>query len=89
MRAYLAAGLLVIGSGCGATVEQLKVRAAIDLDCQPARLAIRPIDSATRSVNGCGKQAIYVEQFNHSVRPTWLLNSSITPSATASASRAP
>jgi hypothetical protein len=89
MKAYLAAGLLVIGSGCGATLVQLKNRASIDLDCQPSRLAVRSIDSATRSVNGCGKQAIYVEQFNHSVRPAWLLNSSITPAAAASASNAP
>ncbi len=89
MRAYLAASLLMLGSGCGATVAQLRNRAAIDLDCQPASLAIRSIDSATRSVSGCGKRAIYVEQFNHSVRPTWLLNSSIASSATASASNAP
>jgi hypothetical protein len=89
MKAYLAAGLLVLGSGCGATLGQLKNRAAIDLDCQPASLAVRDIDPATKSVNGCGKQAIYVEQFNHSVRPAWLLNSSITPAATASASKTP
>lgn len=89
MKAYLAAGLLVLGSGCGATVAQLKNRASIDLDCQPSSLAIRSIDSATRSVSGCGRQAIYVEQFNHSVRPAWLLNSSIAPAATASASNAP
>jgi hypothetical protein len=86
MKAYLTATLLMFGSGCGATVAQLKTRAAIDLECQPASLAIRPIDAATRSVNGCGKQAIYVEQFNHSVRPTWLLNSAVTPTATTSAS---
>jgi hypothetical protein len=89
MRAYLAATLLVIGSGCGATVEQLRNRASIDLECQPASLSIRTIDPATRSVNGCGRQAIYVEQFNHSVRPAWLLNSSIAPAATASASKTP
>jgi hypothetical protein len=89
MRAYLAAGWLVIGSaGCGATLEQLKNRASIDLDCQPSSLAIRPIDSATRRVNGCGRQAIYVEQFNHSVRPAWLLNSPIVPAAASSASNA-
>jgi hypothetical protein len=86
MKAYLAASLLVLGSGCGATVAQLRNRAAIDLSCQPSRLDVRPIDSATRSVSGCGKQAIYVEQFNHSVRPTWLLNSSITSIGIASAS---
>lgn len=89
MKAYVAASLLMLGSGCGATLGQLKNRAAIDLDCQPSSLAIRSIDSATRSVNGCGKQAIYVEQFNHAVRPTWLLNSSIAPAAAASASRSP
>jgi hypothetical protein len=88
MKAYLTASLLVIGSGCGATAAQLKNRAAIDLDCQPSSLAILSIDAATKSVNGCGRQAIYVEQFNHSVRPAWLLNSSITPSVTA-VSKAP
>jgi len=82
MRVCLATTFLLM-LGCGATVEQLKVRAAIDLDCQPASLAIRPIDAATRSVSGCGKRAIYVEQFNHATRPTWLLNSAIAPAATA------
>ena len=84
MKAWLAASLLMTGAGCGATLEQLKNRASIDLECQSASLAVRPIDAATRSVSGCGKQAIYVEQFNHSVRPAWLLNSAITSSATAS-----
>jgi hypothetical protein len=81
MKAYLAASSLVIGTGCGATLEQLRISASIDLECQPVSVAIRAIDSATRSVNGCGKQAIYVEQFNHGVRPTWLLNSTITAKA--------
>ncbi len=89
MKAWLAAGVLMMGSGCGATVAQLKNRAAIDLDCQPSSLAIRSIDAATRSVSGCGRQAIYVEQFNHSVRPAWLLNSPIAPAASVSASSTP
>lgn len=81
MKRYLATALLVIGAtGCGATLQQLKNRAAIDLDCQAGSLAVSNIDAATRNVKGCGKQAIYVEQFNHSVRPAWLLNSSITSS---------
>ena len=88
MRAYLAATVLLM-AGCGATLEQLKNRASIDLECQASNLDVHAIDSATRSVNGCGKQAIYVEQFNHSVRPAWLLNSPITPSSTVSVSKAP
>lgn len=81
MKACLAA--LVFASGCGATMEQLKNRASIDLDCDAPQLAIRSVDSATRRVNGCGKQAIYVEQFNHGVRAAWLLDSPITPSSYA------
>jgi hypothetical protein len=74
-RALLSLGL--IAAGCGAGLEQLKTRAAIDLDCQPASLEIRAVDAATRSVSGCNKRAIYVELFNNARNPTWLLNSAV------------
>jgi hypothetical protein len=87
MRAWL--GLLVLSAGCGASMQQLKNRASIDLDCDIPQLAIRDVDAATRRVNGCGKQAIYVEQFNHGVRAAWLLDSPITPSSRISLSKSP
>jgi hypothetical protein len=68
-------------AGCGATLPQLQTRAALDLDCHAEALSVRVVDPATRLVTGCGKQAIYVENFNNSRYPAWLLNSEIRPEA--------
>jgi hypothetical protein len=70
-------GILSGSAGCGAGLEQLKTRASIDLQCQASNLAIRDIDSATKRVSGCEKEAIYVEQFNDARHSAWLLNSSV------------
>jgi hypothetical protein len=82
-------GLMLVGiisAGCAANLEQLKTRASIDLECQSSTLAIRSIDAATKAVSGCGKEAIYVEQFNDSRHPAWLLNSSVRSTASSTAS---
>jgi hypothetical protein len=77
-------GIILVGSaGCGAGLEQLKARASIDLQCQTSSLAIRAIDSATKRVTGCSKEAIYVELFNNARHPTWLLNSSVISTASS------
>lgn len=71
--------------GCGATLEQLQARAAVDLECQPAAISAQVIDLYTRIAQGCGKQAVYVETCtdrNHS-GCTWMLNSPIKPAAGA------
>jgi hypothetical protein len=83
-RILVWAGIIAGGSaGCGAGLEQLKTRASIDLQCQASDLAIRAIDSATKMVSGCSKEAIYVEQFNDARHPTWLLNSSVISTASS------
>jgi hypothetical protein len=69
-------GLGALG-GCGAGLGQLKTRAAVDLECPADSLVLSAIDPATRRVSGCGKEAIYVEQFNDARHATWLLNSTI------------
>ncbi len=74
-------------TGCGATLQQLKTRASIDLDCTEAQLDVRPIDSGTRQVEGCGRRAMYVEIFNNSRYPAWMLNSDIRDLRATSASR--
>src|SRR2546421_11995633 len=66
--------------------RRLFKRAALDLDCARGRLAIVKIDEATRRVNGCGQQAIYVElcdaPWDSVTRQcTWLLNGAIRPIA--------
>lgn len=71
----------VAAGACGATLDQLQSRAALDLDCHPKAISSRELDDQTRIASGCGKQAIYVETCtspNHS-GCTWLLNSSIRP----------
>ena len=63
--------------GCGATLSQLRTRASVDLSCAEQSLQLQPLDGATQVVTGCGKRAVYVEQFNNARNPTWLLNSSV------------
>jgi hypothetical protein len=68
-------------AGCGATEAQLRTRAAFDLACPSGSIRTEAIDGATQLATGCGKRAIYVEMFNNSRNPTWLLNSSVEPLA--------
>jgi hypothetical protein len=79
---------IMLIAGCVATLPQLHTRAALDLACAPENLRDEAIDAATRVVTGCGKRAVYVEMFNDSRYPTWLLNSDIrtvdSPAARAS-----
>jgi hypothetical protein len=74
-------------TGCGATLPQLKTRASIDLECTEAQLAVKQINSGTRQVEGCGKRAMYVELFNNSRYPTWILNSDIRDVTAKTANR--
>jgi hypothetical protein len=76
MKRLIAVAVLVL-SGCGATLQQLKARAAVDLDCDAEHLALQPIDDATQKVAGCGKSAVYVQLFNNNRFPTWALNSNV------------
>jgi hypothetical protein len=65
--------------GCAASEEQLRTRAAFDLDCAEDKLRIVEIDGETRGVRGCGKHVTYVERCtrqNPGGGPcTWILNS--------------
>jgi hypothetical protein len=72
-------------TGCGATLPQLRNRASLELSCAPESLNVSDLDGATKIVTGCGKRAVYVQLFNNSRYPTWLLNSSIEPSGAPSA----
>lgn len=63
------AGLL---SGCVTIEEQLKKRAAFDLDCPQNEIEITEIEYyATYGVTGCQTRATYL----HSPNGTWVLNS--------------
>ncbi len=77
---------VVMLSGCGATLQQLKARAAVDLECDADQLALQSIDNATQKVAGCGKSAVYVQLFNNNRYPTWALNSNVRDTTTKSAS---
>jgi hypothetical protein len=87
MKRTVLSCLLATFTGCGATIPQLRTRASIDLECTDDRLEVKVIDTATRQVQGCGKQAIYVEIFNNSRYPAWMLNSEIHDVHAKSASR--
>ena len=87
MRATMMWCAMVMLTGCGATLPQLKTRASLDLDCPETHLDVKTIDSGTRRVEGCGKRAIYVEIFNNSRHPAWMLNSDVRDVAAKSASR--
>ena len=64
-------------SGCGATLERLQSRAALDFNCQPTAISAQEVDNLTRIAAGCGKQAIYVQTCRGKSNCAWLLNSEI------------
>jgi len=65
-------------AGCGASEEQLRARAAFDLDCRESSLRVIEIDDQTRGVRGCGQRATYVERCKQQASDcTWVLNSKV------------
>jgi hypothetical protein len=80
------ASACLLFAGCGATLTQLRTRAAFDFDCQADSISVREMDPGTRVAAGCGKQAVYVENYNQNLRPVWMLNSEVKsqPEKTAS-----
>lgn len=82
-RFVLIAALGALLLGCGATLPQLKKRAAFDLQCPEEQIQVVQIDKRTRGVQGCGKQGTYVESCKacgsgggQHCDCTWILNSS-------------
>ncbi|MBN1609323.1 MAG: hypothetical protein JW940_22015 [Polyangiaceae bacterium] len=68
---------------CGATEDQLRARAAFDLDCPESKVHIITIDDRTRGVRACGQQATYVEacdgpKGSAATSCTWVLNTDST-----------
>lgn len=62
-----------------ATKEKLLRRAAFDLSCSRQQLTITTIDDDVRAVDGCGRQATYVQICDApAIDPTrtcnWLMN---------------
>ena len=76
--------VMVLSCGCsaGASLDQLRVRAAFDFDCPRERLAVANIDKEARGVTGCGQRRTYIQDCEHEdafgVRRgcTWILNAS-------------
>lgn len=66
------------GAGCGASLGQLRMRAAFDYGCQENQLSVIKIDNRTNGVTGCGKKGTYVESCTPKpfrLECTWVLNS--------------
>lgn len=79
MERTIFAGLVVVLTGCGATEEQLRTRAAFDLHCDENQLQLIEIDNRTMGVRGCGQQVTYVESCDGpkggmATSCTWVLN---------------
>jgi hypothetical protein len=71
----------IIGAvGCGASPDQLRARAAFDMNCPGDRIQLVEIDDRTRGVTGCGQRATYVEScgwrdgYGGKHDCTWVLN---------------
>jgi hypothetical protein len=67
--------------GCGgASVEQLRARAAFDLQCPESSITLVHLDDRTQGVTGCGQRATYVESctmmdgYGGKHDCTWVLN---------------
>jgi hypothetical protein len=74
---------LILGA-CAASREQLRTRAAFDLDCPESNVEIVPLDRSSYGVRGCGQKATYVEVCNGQpgyagTRCTWSLDATSSP----------
>ncbi len=81
MRRDLAGAAFVLLISCGATDDQLRARAAFDMQCPKNALQLVEIDSQTRGVRGCGQRMTYVEScgFHQGLQKgdcTWVANTS-------------
>jgi hypothetical protein len=72
---------VVAAVGCGgASVEQLRTRAAFDLQCPESSITLVHLDERTQGVTGCGQRATYVESctmmdgYGGKHDCTWVLN---------------
>jgi hypothetical protein len=66
-------------AGC-ATVEQLRTRAAFDLQCPESQVRTYYIDHRTTGVTGCGKRATYITTCSdpdNAFTCTWALNAAV------------
>jgi hypothetical protein len=77
-RLGVSASCISILLGCGAATEdQLRTRAAFDLDCPAKSITIVELDGASSGVSGCGQRATYVKSCDRqdvARTCTWVLN---------------
>jgi hypothetical protein len=80
-----ASALLFFATGCGATDDQLRTRAAFDFKCNASQVQIVEIDDQTRGVRACDQQGTYVERCDYPIGTlnrhcTWILNTNSSSS---------
>ncbi|MGI5861473.1 MAG: hypothetical protein ACOX6T_05380 [Myxococcales bacterium] len=61
-RAVFVLFLVAASLGCGASLTQLRDRAAPDLECPQHRLQIVILDGSQAMVRGCDQEALYQEK---------------------------
>lgn len=78
---------LLLAAGCGgASSQQLRARAALDLSCSGQKLRLHKVDAHTFQVTGCGTSGIFVSTCAGRHDPhlcTWVLNSTVGHDAPA------
>jgi hypothetical protein len=71
----------LVAAGCASTSshDRLLKRAAFDLHCTKDELSVTRLDSKTRGVRGCGRQATYLQVCELPNNPfaecSWVMNS--------------
>jgi hypothetical protein len=87
-RAFVILIWAMLGCG-GASGEQLRARAAFDLNCPSEQIQIVVLDDRTQGVTGCGQRGTYVENcgwrdgYGGKHDCTWILNTDSHPKAKA------
>jgi hypothetical protein len=78
-RSILFAVLPLALVGCGASDQQLRARAAFDLQCPQEQVGVVEVDNRTKGAQGCGRQALYIEDCQprpfQGMQCTWIMNS--------------
>lgn len=72
--ALLAFVTVVTVAGC-APIGPLLNRAAFDLECSREQLEVVELDTNTKGIRGCGRQATYVWSCGKNQTCAWVMNS--------------
>lgn len=61
LAAFALAAFALAAPACASSIHEVTGKASQDLQCPVSQLTVTDVDGRTRRVQGCGKEAVFVE----------------------------